>query len=57
MEVEMVAVLNTGNLKRLEAADNGSARMDLATWAAGRFVLVLVIRADASGVERDNTLV
>jgi hypothetical protein len=54
MEVEMVAVLIIGDLERLDAADNGTARMDLATWVAGRFVLELVIRAEASGTERGN---
>jgi hypothetical protein len=54
MEVKIVAVLIIGNLERLEAADHGSARMDL---AAGRFVLVLVIRPEDSGVERGHTFV
>jgi hypothetical protein len=48
MEIEMV--------ESLDAADNGTARMDLAKWAAGRF-LELAIHEQASGTERGNTRV
>jgi hypothetical protein len=51
MEVEIVAILIIGELDRLDAAENGTARNDLATWAAGRFFLKLIIRAEASGAK------
>jgi hypothetical protein len=51
MEVEIVAILIIGELDRLDAPENGTARKGLVTWAAVRLFLKLIIRAEASGAK------
>jgi hypothetical protein len=54
LDGEMVSNDIIEQLEKLDAADGSTARMNAVSWAAGRFVLELIIRTELSAAERGN---